>query len=306
MNKITLLIPYFGNFPVWAPLFFETVRLNPTINFIFYTDCDFSQYTYIKNVSFKKMSWKEYVQNAQKQFPFFKPANAYKLCDLRPMYPIIHFEDIKNADFYGWTDMDILFGDIRTFYTNEILEKYDVLSTHDVRISGHLAIFRNTKKNRNLYTKIYNWKEKLTHPEFVGIDEHGVTNALTMTIFDKINEKFSWKINNWLTRKVKSIKTKKLYLKEQFTTPFVSIPWIDGSVNSNQPTNWNYKDGKITNDRDGNRNFLYLHFMNFKSSNYRHDGTKAPWENLDNFCTAQVEDMKTGITITEKGIHKNE
>jgi len=54
MQSITILIPYFGKFPEWADLYFETVRKNSSINFIFYTDCDFEKYKNIANCSFIK------------------------------------------------------------------------------------------------------------------------------------------------------------------------------------------------------------------------------------------------------------
>lgn len=252
------------------------------------------------------MSFEDYIQLAREKAQIeFNPANAYKFCDLRPLFPIVHHEDIENYDFYGWTDLDILFGDIRSFYTDDLLSQYDVFSTHAVRVSGHLALFRNTLQNRNLYKKIYNWKLHLAHPYFVGIDEHGVTNALTMTFFDKLNEKMNWSIDNFFTRWLKKRKTRKLYMVEQYTTPFIVEPWIDGSLNSEQPNEWYYRDGVITNARDGSRNFIYLHFMNFKSSTYRHDGTVAPWEGKSSICSASIEDMPEGITINEQGIHKS-
>src|SRR6056297_1765704 len=128
MKSIALIIPYFGKFPEWSSLYFETLRRNPTIDFIFYTDCDPEGYNF-SNAHFKKMSFETYIQMAkEKTGADFKPANPYKLCDLRPLYPIVHFEDIKEYDFYGWADMDLLFGDIRSFYTDKILNKYDVFS----------------------------------------------------------------------------------------------------------------------------------------------------------------------------------
>jgi hypothetical protein len=305
-NKIALLVPYFGKFPEWSPLFFETVRRNDSIDFKFYTDCDSSSYDHISNLSFQKMSFEDYISLARNTANIdFTPANAYKICDLRPLFPLIHYEDIKDYDFYGWTDMDILFGDIRNFYTEELLHCFDVLSTHSVRVSGHFALFRNTKANRNLYKKIYKWKEALQNPNFIGIDEHGITNALTMTFIDRLNEKMNWSIDNFFTRWLKKRKTRKLYMVEQYSTPFTVIPWLDGTVNSEQPDVWYYKDGVVTNSRDGERKFMYLHFMNFKSSHWRHDGSRAPWESLSTVCTAKVADILEGITINERGIHKS-
>jgi hypothetical protein len=303
MHTIKMLITYFGKFPDWAPLFFETIKRNKSIDFVFYTDCD-TDGIELPNVQFKKMTFDEYISLAQQKTGVnFKPANPYKLCDLRPLYPVVHYDDIKDTDFYGWADMDLLFGDIRSFYTDEILKSFDVLSTHSIRISGHMALFRNTPRNRNMYRRIYKWKEKLEHPYFVGIDEHGITNAFTMTIFDKFNEKFNTRINNSITRYFKNIKTKRHYFVEQYTTPFFSQPWLDGTRYGEHPDEWYYKDGDITNSRDKDRKFIYIHFMNFKNSQYRHDGSKAPWEGKDKICFASKEDMTTGILINKKGIY---
>lgn len=302
MKKVGVLIPYFGKFPEWSDLYFETLKRNKTIDFIFFTDCDTEKYE-ADNLIFHKISFADYIKSVNRKIEVrFEPENAYKLCDLRPLYGTIHRDVFEKYDFYGWTDMDILFGDIRSFYTDEILEKYDVISAHEVRISGHLALFRNTEKNRRMYEKIYRWQDALQKKEFVGIDEHGITNAYTNTIFDKFNQKFKTGFDNPVTKFASKLKAEKLYLKEQYTTPFTAIPWLDGTLHSEQPDVWFYRDGRITNERDSDRNFLYLHFMNFKSSQWRHDGTKAPWEGKEKICFAEPQDMKTGIVINKNGI----
>ena len=43
--------------------------------------------------------------------------------------------------------------------------------------------------------------------------------------------------------------------------------------------------------------------MNFKSSQWRHDGTKAPWENLNTiYYLSGTDDIKNGIIIDANGI----
>lgn len=300
--KIALLLPYFGKWPEWIDLFFLTLKRNPSIDFIFYTDCD-TTVASAPNILFHKITFDEYIAKANKFLDFkFQPANAYKLCDLRPLYGLIHQEDLKGYDFYGWTDTDIFFGDIRSFYTDDILEKFDVLSTHSIRISGHLALFRNTHHNVEMYKKIYHWKEALQTTPFVGIDEHGITNAYTMTLFDKVLEKFKINLPKFITLPFKKIKRRRLYLVEQYTTPFTSIPWLDGSVNSQHPSVWYYENGKITNQRDGDRNFIYLHLMNFRASRYRHDGSKAPWEGVERVYFVEPDQLESKIVINQNGI----
>lgn len=291
--SICLIIPYFGKFPEWFPLFFETLRRNSTIDFIFFTDCDVSQYN-SPNVTFHSISYDDYVSLVNNKAPIrFAPETPYKLCDIRPLYGLIHYEEIKGYDFYGHTDVDLLFGEIRSFYTDQILSKYDVLSTHEHLISGHLGLFRNTKVNRTMYAKLGGWKQKLESSEHIGIDESIIKAYqkpfVPRTLLEKISHRF-FRLSP------------RLYLKEQYTTPFTHIPWIDGTTYSNQPDVWYYKDGSITNERDGSHSFMYLHFMNFRSDNYRADGSKAPWVGKQKICYATVEDMASGIKICPEGI----
>jgi hypothetical protein len=218
------------------------------------------------------------------------------------MFGALHEEEFSGYDFYGWCDTDLLLGDIRSFYTDDVLARFEVLSTHADRISGHFALFRNTPRNRTMYRKMYRWQERLLQPEFVGLDEHGVTNAYLMTPFDKANEKFGWKLDNVVTRFWAARRRRRMLLMEQYTTPFLPKPWLDGSLDNAQPHEWFYRDGHVTNSRDDGREFLYLHLMNFKSSRWRHDGTAAPWEGVPEICRASPRDMTTGIVIDDTGI----
>ena len=303
-KSILLIIPYFGQWPIWIELFADSIKRNPTVHFLIITDCEPAIFNDTLNVKVEKTTFFEYIQRFKlKLGSDIQIPNPYKICDLRPFFGIIHEEDIKGYDFFGWSDIDILFGDIRRFYTNDILEKHEVLSSHHVRLAGHFALLRNSTNYKQIGYKIYNWKSALQNPEFVGIDEHGMTNALTMTIFDKIAEKFGFSKNNVVLNWFRKLKTRKFYFVEQYTTPFTLIPWIDGTVNSYQPNEWFYNQGSITNSRDGDRKFMYLHFMNFKSSKWRHDGTNAPWDVKENTYLISSEDFKKRITISTKGIH---
>lgn len=305
MPSIIVFIPYFGKWPVWIDLFFDSVKRNPTIHFLIYTDCDTSQYA-MPHVRFRNISFQDYLKEVNKKLPIvFSPPNAYKICDLRPMFGFLHQEEFKGYDFFGWCDIDLVFGNIRNFYTDELLNSYELLSTHADRISGHFALFRNTEKHRMMFKKIYRWEEALLNPKFVGIDEWGLTRAYTDTIFDKINDKFKLNIKNKLTSFLKKQKIKRLYFREQYTTPFIPKPWLDGTLNSAQPNEWYYHQGEITNSRDKGRTFIYLHFMNFKSSQWRHDGTKAPWEGKENFYQLSKDDLNKLIIISENGISAN-
>lgn len=296
-----MLVPYFGSWPAWIDLFFETARRNARIDFLIVTDCDAARFA-APNIHIRPASFQAYVERARSWLGLpFDPPDAYKLCDLRPMFGALHEEELSGYEFYGWCDTDLLLGDIRSVYTDAVLARYDVLSTHADRISGHFALFRNTRRNRTMYRRIYDWQRYLMAPEYIGLDEHGITNAYLMTIFDKANEKFGWTLDGPVTRRCARRRRRRMYLTEQYTTPFLPRPWLDHSLDSAQPDEWFYRDGHITNSRD-DREFMYLHLMNFRSRRWRHDGTRAPWEDVSPIVRAGPADMATGIVIDRSGI----
>lgn len=301
-KSIKLIIPYFGRWPEWFDLFLESLANNPTIDFHFFTDCNVPGFI-PENCLFSKIALQEYVEHAERKLGCkITVPNPYKICDLRPFFGVIHEDEIRNHQFFGWTDVDLLFGDIRSFYPDPILDRHDVLSTHADRLSGHLAILRNTPALRTIGFRIHDWQGVLKTPSLAGIDEQGMTYALTMPLWNKLSGKLGIPMRFFPVTWIKRRRLNRYYFVEQYTTPFLPKPWLDGSVDSSQPQDWTYVDGVIRNDRDGQRNCMYLHFMNFKSSRWRHDGTKAPWEGKK-CCFATVEDMKSrGLRISPSGI----
>ena len=170
--------------------------------------------------------------------------------------------------------MDVVWGDIKSFYTAKMLDKYDVFSTHADRLSGHLAILRNNKKYTELCFKISNWQEKLCDDKYIALDEIDFSRLIypelkyIVKVYLKIIRKFfNWR-NAWviyynlmpIINIFFLLKTKRLYFKEQHTTPILSD---DGLTCKHDADTWYYKDGKITNCNN-DIEYIYLHFMILK------------------------------------------
>ncbi len=298
----TIIMPYFGKFPAWSDVYFYSASMNPSYKFIFYTDCNYTNYVGISNVEFKMISFESYLELARKKTgEDIKAINSYKLCDLRPMFGVIHEEDIIDTRFFGWSDMDVIYGDINKFYTRQLLEKFDVFSTHEHRLSGHFALLKNNNKYKYLYKNIYNLKPSLKNPHFVGLDEHGITNALLMSKLDKAIEKFGLGILSQISGSINKYRNSIYFFKEQYTTPFLTRPWTDGSIGKNQPSQWIYRDSKIICNSPSPTEHIYLHLMNFKSSRYRHDGSFAPWESQFTY-DVDKDSIGDGVIIDNHGI----
>jgi len=52
--------------------------------------------------------------------------SEYKLCDFKPAYGLIFSEHFKDYDFWGYCDIDIIFGNIRAYMTDVLLNEYDI------------------------------------------------------------------------------------------------------------------------------------------------------------------------------------
>lgn len=140
-KRIVLILPYFGKFPQWMNLFLKSCANNPSIDFLIFTD-DQTAWDYPANVKVVRSTLGECVNRIenklQTKFDFeFKP---YKLVDFKVAYGVIFEDYIKDGgyDFWGFCDCDVIWGDIRKYITDSILENYDKIGIH-----GHLEIFRN-------------------------------------------------------------------------------------------------------------------------------------------------------------------
>lgn len=101
----------------------------------------------------------------------------YKLCDFKPAYGTLFHEELIGYDFWGYCDIDLVFGQIRHFFTEAILNEYDVLSIREDYLAGYLTLFRNDDLINNLY------KKSKDYPFVFQIDEH--------CCFDECNFLFS-------------------------------------------------------------------------------------------------------------------
>ncbi len=80
-----------------------------------------------------------------------KISNGYKLCDFKPAYGLLFSELIKGFDFWGHGDLDMIFGDIREFMTEELLETYDLVSVRHDFLTGQFLLFRNNYKMNSMF-----------------------------------------------------------------------------------------------------------------------------------------------------------
>ncbi len=145
-SKICLIVPYFGKFNNYFQLFLNSCKFNPEINWLFFTD-DQSKYDYPSNVKVIYMTFSEFRKKIQSKFDFrISLERPYKLCDYKCAYGYICSDYLIGYDFWGYCDIDLIFGKITDFITEELLRKYDKIG-----VLGHFTIFRNDETINRLF-----------------------------------------------------------------------------------------------------------------------------------------------------------
>jgi uncharacterized protein YneR len=142
---------------------------NPTVDFMFFTDADVES---AKNIIVHKMQFGEFQEIVQKSFDFTITLDRpYKLCEYKQAYGYILQNYIKEYDFWGFGDLDLVYGDIRSFITDDVLKHKFLLGW------GHLTLLRNDKDAVTYFMKevegYQSYKYAFTTSKITFFDEYG-------------------------------------------------------------------------------------------------------------------------------------
>lgn len=182
MKTIGFVVPYFtcGNGTVhpMTQLWLDSCKNNDTVDWLFFTDCDLSSFDIPINVKVYKTTFAEVKERIQKIFDFEICLNKpYKLCDFKPMYGEAFAEELNEYDFWGFCDIDLIWGNIRKFLTDDILEQHDRILTH-----GHCSLFKNDERVNVAYRTLdpngcMNYRNVFSTEKQWAFDEWAVHNG---------------------------------------------------------------------------------------------------------------------------------
>lgn len=285
--SIIIIIPYFGQWPFWMPFFIESCRANPDINWLLIGDCPALE-GLPDNVKQRGFEFSSYCAFVSERLDInFNPSSPYKLCDLKPALGFIHAAEVVGYDYWGFSDLDLIYGDLRAYFSNDRLRRFKVLSTHERRISGHFSLLRNESEMNSLFWKIPDFVRRAEDPNNHALDEGGFSRIfLWRKNFPKPLFEFVGMFNRW--RRVAEF-------KEAFSTPNGIRPWTDGT--QDYPAYWTWCNGCLQNAKDGDRQFPYLHFLVWKK--YWQQSAHAPMS----YEQAQVLASSRNWRIDRDGFH---
>jgi hypothetical protein len=245
MNKICFVVAYFGKWPIWFPAFLQSCKKNPTVNWIFFTDCGSPAHHSLNVVFYNKTlsQLRELIKKKIGKESILK--DAYKLCDYKSAFGILFEDYLKDFDFWGHCDLDIIWGDIRKYTTEEILDKHDIFSTRKRRMSGHFSLFRNTRSINQLFRQSSEFAEVMQKVACRGFDEEGMTRVVArLAQAGSIRVYWPKFLQNYADPKTDTPSTLPLYIDKYF-----------------------WEKGKLFECTGGSAaEILYLHFMTWKKT----------------------------------------
>lgn len=166
--KIAVIIVYLGPFPEWYPLWRHSALLNPSVDFIIIQDQRDSGKD--GNIHFYRRRLDNIGYTDEIAKINVKPSRPYKLCDYKPLYGAMFADLIRGYDYWGWGDMDVLYGDI---FGNlrDSFGTYDYISIAWAGYSGPLAFLKNTEAITQLWRDIDGVIDKLNSDTYYNMDE---------------------------------------------------------------------------------------------------------------------------------------
>jgi hypothetical protein len=170
-KKIAVIIPYFGRWPEWIDYFFLSCINNPSIDWIFPTDCPVPGVG-ADNLRFVPLTLQDLNEIAGLKLDLYLDIRyPYKICDLRPAYGEIFNDLIRDYDFWGYGDLDLVYGNIRKFVPDPSLDNYDIISNHTDFITGHFCLLRNTPEINELFKTGGTYRSAFKDKYYTGFDE---------------------------------------------------------------------------------------------------------------------------------------
>jgi len=177
VKALRFIVPYFGKWPPWFPAFVLTAAHNSTVEWILFTDCQAPK-SVPPNMRFVQMPLPQLNQLASSKLGLKINKGPYSQCDMRPAFGVIFDEYLKDAEFWGHCDLDVIWGDLRTYLSPNILNNYQIITNNLRQMAGHLGLYRNCPEVNNFFRQAPDHKEILEDPQFHYFDEDGISNCL--------------------------------------------------------------------------------------------------------------------------------
>ena len=188
MKSMILFMVYYGKLPNYFNLWLKAVENNNSIDFCIITDLIDKKEMLPPNIKLLNIPYEIFKEKIQNAFPFKVSIKSLgRISQFRPALAYIFPEIVKNYDYWGFIECDLIPGNIREFITDDILEK-----NQKIFKLGHFQIFKNNEYMNTLFMQrvpsalSYKFAYKnniLFFEELVGM--HNIASAKNVSTYEE-------------------------------------------------------------------------------------------------------------------------
>lgn len=190
-GKALLILPYFGSFGPWFPLYLHSLSNQHTLDLLLLSDAQPPGLP--PNARLVGMTFDHVRELATGRLG--TPVRLHRLrniCDLKPAYGMVFEEFIREYEYWAFGDEDVLYGDLDRMLAPHLDGTVDLVvpGTEKLRtragVQGHLTVIRNHPRTNQLAIKDPAYKEVLVSHEHWAYDETSWRYGREISSFTKI------------------------------------------------------------------------------------------------------------------------
>jgi hypothetical protein len=174
-----LLAPWFGPLPTWYRLWFDNISRLGQFGFDVYVTQDQHDF----NARVKATLG---IENAIGD-------DGRKVCDYRCAFGLLYADLIDGYDFWGHTDLDMVYGRVERYVTDDFLDGLELHSNHPTYVSGPWSLYGNDRAINELFMQHEDWRGYLENPATTGWVETAFSDLV-------VNLGVVHEFTNWQTR----------------------------------------------------------------------------------------------------------
>jgi hypothetical protein len=169
-GKALLILPYFGRFGPWFPLYLQSLGKQQTLDLLLLSDSRPPDLP--KNARHVAMTFDRLRELANARLA--TPVHLHRMrniCDLRPAYGLVFEEYTRGYAYWAYGDEDVLYGDLDRMLAPQLDGTADLVIPGITGKSGHLTLLKNGPRTNELAMSDPAYKDVLVSREHWAYDE---------------------------------------------------------------------------------------------------------------------------------------
>src|SRR3954470_787124 len=184
-GQALLILPYFGSFGPWFPLYLHTLARQHTLDLLLLSDA--VPPALPPNARRVEMTLDRLRDLATaKRGTRVRLYRGRNICDLRPAYGLVFEEFTVGYSYWAFGDEDVLYGDLDRMLAPHLDGTHDLVVPGANGKSGHMTLLKNDARTNELAMKDPAFKDVLESVEHWAYDETSWRRHAEISSFHKI------------------------------------------------------------------------------------------------------------------------